>query len=269
MLYAIPAVILQWTEEDQAELMSSNQLYRISYIAILTAILVALPAHANNLLSNGSFENPVVDPSSQCGPYADCFGYHNSTPGNDFIGQWLLLPNAPIPSGWAAVMVTGPNYHEANNATGAPLFFHAQDGQQALDLTGEGNQGDWNGVKQTVSTTPGSKYDLSFYLGHQYSGAPGYSTGPSGLNLYVDGQWAGLFTNDHDRLNDISWQGFSYDFTASGTSTTIAFQNANAYGNNYSGLDNVSLHSVPEPGTLALLFTGIVGLIGMSRRRRS
>lgn len=249
--------------------MGSKKLYRNFYcFVLLTAFLSAAPLRAGNLISNGSFEDPVVNPGSQCGPFTDCFGYHNATPGNDFIGEWLLLPNPPTSSGWAAVMVTGYNYQETNNATGAPLYFHPIDGLQALDLTGEGNQGDWNGIKQTVDTTPGMLYDLTFYLGHQYSGAPGYDNGPAALNLYIDGNWAGLFTNDHDKLNDISWQYFSYDFTASGDQTTIAFQNANAFGNNYSGLDGVALNSVPEPGTLVLLGTGFLGLIGAMRSRK-
>ena len=250
--------------------MGNTTLYgRIYRITILTAcFFVVIPARANNLISNGSFETPGVNPQSQCGPYADCFGYHNATLGNDFIGAWLLLPNAPIPSGWAAVMVTGYNYQETNNDTGAPLNFHPENGWQALDLTGEGNQGTSNGVKQTVSTVPGKRYDLSFYLGHQYSDAPGYANGPAALNLYVDGQWARLFTNDQNTFDDVNWQLFSYDFTAGSTSTTIAFQNATAYGNNYAGLDNVSLTSVPEPASLVLLGMGLAGLVSLRYRRK-
>ncbi len=242
---------------------------RKSASLIIAALLSVIPAAANNLLADGSFEAPYVNPAWHCGPYADCAGYHNSTPGNDYIGAWLLLPNAPIPSGYSAVMVTGPAYTEPNFATGAQLNFTAEDGSQALDLTGEGNQGKWNGVKQTVATTPGQKYDLSFYLGHQWGFAPGYETYPAALNLYVNGSWAGLFTNgDNTNVNDISWLFESYVFTADSNWTTIAFQNATDSHNQYAGLDNVSLTSVPEPGSLLLLACGIAGLIGTMKLRR-
>jgi hypothetical protein len=236
-------------------------------VLIAVSLLWVAPALANNILVNGSFESPVVNPAWHCGPFADCAGYHNAVDGNDYIGAWLLLPNTPTENGYAAVMVTGPTYHETDNYTGAHLNFTPQDGNQALDLTGEGNQGTWNGVKQTVATSPGQTYYLTFYLGHQWGLAPGYEVSPAAVTLYVNGDSVGLFTNSrNDRIDDITWLFESYTFTADSNWTTIAFQNATDSHNQYAGLDNVSLAQVPEPGALLLLTCGIVALAALLRR---
>ena len=235
---------------------------------LMITLLWVTPSRANNLLIDGSFEDPIINPMWHCGPYADCAGYHNGVPGNDYVGAWLLLPNPPIESGYAAVMVTGPNYRETNNYTGAQLNFTPENGDQALDLTGEGNQGTWNGVKQTVATTPGQQYALTFYLGHQWGYAPGYETYPAALTLYINGDVAGLFTNgDNTNVSDITWLFESYTFTADSAWTTIAFQNATDSHNQYAGLDNVSLAAVAEPASLLLLGCGI-GFVGVMKRFR-
>ena len=131
-----------------------------------------------------------------------------------------------------------------------------------MDLTGEGNQGTTNGIKQSVATLPGSSYTLTFWVGHQYSLAPGYLGGPGAVGLYLNGLSVGSFANSRDTFEDVNWMPFSYTFTASGSQTVSAFLNDTPVGNNYSGLDNVSLVAdVPEPGSLALSVIGLVGIL--------
>ena len=233
------------------------------------------PAYANslNLLVNGSFENPVVPGNSLCGVYPSCIGFHNGVAGNDNIGGWQLIGKGgidsnglPIPDAPPTIMLLGYNYAEINSLTNSTLFFHPQQGLQSVDVTGEGNQGTTNGIKQVVNTSPGAVYNLSFWVGHQYSYAPGFLNGPGALELYIDGQSIGSFLNFGNTVDDVTWQAFQYSFTASSNQTVIAFVNATPVGNNYAGLDNVSLVSVPEPMSIVLLGLGAAGL-SLARRK--
>jgi hypothetical protein len=239
--------------------------------------LLNLPAYADglNLLVNGSFEQPIVSTASSCGPYSSCLGFHNGVAGNDNIGGWQLIGKGgvdingdPIPGASATIMVLGSGYTEPFGASTSTLGFHPQDGLQSVDLTGEGNQGTTNGIKQSVGTTPGAVYDLTFWLGHQDSSAPGYTLGPGSIALYIDGTLARTYDNSFNTPQDVTWRPFSHKFTASSPFTVLAFLNNTSAGNNYAGLDNVSLTAVPEPCSLLLLGMGITGLAARLRRPR-
>ncbi len=241
-------------------------------LILLAFFAITCPLYAANLLGNGGFESPVVPSSSQCGPYFNCIGYLNGV--GDHVGPWLVIGTAgidifgnPIPNSPASLLLTNANYVEPNGATGATLFFHPEEGLQALDLTGEGNQGTGNGVKQTVATFAGQEYFLTWWVGHQYNQAPGYLNGPAEIALYIDGVHIIDVGTGNNTVNDVTWQEFSYSFTAGGNATTIAFLNDTPVGNNYAGLDNVTLQAVPEPGTLALLAIGLSG--ALARRKRA
>ena len=237
---------------------------------LATALLVsciAAPAAQANLILNGSFESPIVPSSSlSCGVAfnTQCQGYYShdqiNPPASALfdIAGWSVIGLGGA-DGVAVVMQLGNGYTEG------ALHFDAQDGTQSLDLTGEGNQGA-NGVKQSFSSTPGGQYVVSFYLGHQDSSQEGYA-GASSLGLYIDGSLVTAFSNSDVTSQDVDWNQFAYSFTAASNLTTLAFLNATGVGNNFTGLDDVVLLQVPEPGTLALLGAGLAGLFFLRRRK--
>jgi len=181
---------------------------------------VGLPAYAN-LLTNGSFE----------------FG--NFVPdGNDTMS---LAAGATDMTGWtvenAALAWIGP----AN-----PFSLTASDGSYFLDLTGYHDDAPYAGVQQTISTTIGAQYQLSFDLGTD----PTYDA--AAVSVVVTGG-AGPTTFTSNPLSANQWQTFQYDFTATSASTTIELDGQASTNQKYIGLDNVSVVAIPEPGTLTLV----------------
>lgn len=221
-----------------------------SLVASLTALsLAAAFAPINiakaNLILDGSFETPGVGS-----------GAYQSYNIGSTIGAWTVVGDGTNP----AITQFDTNYTEG------PLSFLAQEGNQGIDLTGPGYHGH-NGVSQVVATVAGTLYNLSFWVGNQDNAALFYPLASS-VELYVDGGFIQLFTNNDNTANALNWKKIDSQFTAAGPTTTIAFYNGTPAGDNMVGLDNVDLEAVPEPGT-ALFGIACVGVAAMRRRRRA
>jgi hypothetical protein len=255
----------RWTRHRRK--MGNARFLNVVFGCVFGAYLATASAASANLLVNGSFEEPTVPGSSSCGPYSNCLGFNVG----DNIAGWTVVGKGGAP-GVPVVMSLGSNYTEPDNSgNNATLHFYPVHGAQSLDLTGEGNQGLTNGIKQSVTTIAGDLYELSFFVGNQYDQAPGYA-GASSIVLYIDGIAVETLTNPDNTAENVNWMQFVYDFTALTNVTTIAFLNGTGVGNNYAGLDNVVFAplniTVPEPGTLAL-FLGGLGALSVLRRRKT
>jgi hypothetical protein len=84
--------------------------------------------------------------------------------------------------------------------------------------------------------------------------------------LQINSVDEGAFSNSNSTSNDVNWKLFTFDFTPTVASNTIGFSNATPVGDNYDGLDNVSLDLAPEPSSVGLLT--ITSLAALPRRRR-
>ena len=247
-------------------------------LAAAASLTVAPAAHAN-LLVNGSFDLPPVPSSSlTCGAVFNtaCQGYFSPDqpgfpghPSDDIAGWSVIGKGGGV--GTAVIMQLGNGYTEPDFGNGKTLHFFAQNGTQSLDLTGEGNEG-YNGVKQSISSVIGDEYRLSFYVGHQYSQAPGYGNGtliPSSVDFWLNGVFINTYTNTTDTPENVSWQKFIYNFSATDILTTFAFISSTPLGNNYAGLDNVIVRDVTnvvaEPGSLPLLAVGMAVFVFVGR----
>src|SRR5438105_1537310 len=157
---------------------------------------LGLPSHTHaNLLVNGSFETPVVTPGT----------FANFTTNSTAITGWTVF-------GPAVSVVSG-------TFTSGALSFPAQDGVQWLDLTGP-TSGPSEGVNQTVTTTPGQTYNLSFYVGNIVGGGFGST---STVGVLVNGSQIATETNSTPGTT-LNWKLFTVPFTAASASTIIGFQ---------------------------------------------
>ena len=214
------------------------------------SLMAATTAQAVELIVNGGFEvnRPVA-------------------------GGTINYSGAAGPTGWAHVGRTVTALDTAY--TEGPTVFFAHTGNVSMDLTGPSNTGPTSGLAQTVATSTGQFYRLSFWLGNAQSTAVQSYNLASSLTLQIDGGMATTFSNADITSNGNNWRQFSHDFAAAGALTTITFRNATPLTDNQTGLDDVSLTAlavqpavVPEPTTWALMIGGF-GLVGAALRRRA
>jgi hypothetical protein len=205
---------------------------------VLASLLAATAADAN-LLTNGSFElGSFVDQGKDT---------MSLNPGSTTITAWTVVTDT---TAWI-----GPKN---------PFNLTASDGQFFLDLTNYQLGAPFAGVTQTVATTPGATYALSFDLG----GSNIWGR-PDGLTASAAGTSMTFTTPTTGTAND--WYHETLKFVATGSSTAITLQGASGF--NYIGLDNasvdlVSMPTVPEPGTWAMMAAGLALLAGARLRAR-
>jgi hypothetical protein len=167
-----------------------------------------------------------------------------------------LDPGSTAMTGWTVVNGTLAWIGPTNPFNGLT----AQNGGYFLDLTGYHDNVPYGGVSQTIATTAGGHYALTFYLGSsaQY-GVPDSITASAGSA-------SGTFTSTDPTSNN-AWQLETLLFTATGPSTLISLVGNS--GNQYIGLDNVAVEAVPEPSTWAMLIVGFLGVGVMAYRRNN
>lgn len=223
-----------------------NKSYIVSAILGIIASSAITSANAANLLVNGDFESPIVGRGTFT-PYGS----------GGSIGGW----NVSGPSN--GILHIETSYVESG------IAFPAQAGLQWVDLTGIGNLGPTAGISQTVATTIGQRYSLSFWVGNADGTGNSFYTLPSTVNLSLNNGAFTSFTNSDTTPFTTNWKLFSTSFIASRNLTTIGFFNGTPLGDSAGGIDsvNLSLSAIPEPVSWVLMIVGF-GLIGMKMRFR-
>ena len=152
-----------------------------------SVFLVAGSARAN-LISNGSFEGPLVP-----------------------VGTFSLFsPGSTGITGWTVTGPPGANVAVVSTAfTQNGVAFEAEDGGQWLDLTGFAANST-EGLTQTVATTAGNSYALTFFVGNTTGG--GFFGTTSTTILKINGTQEGTFTNDAPAPANVNWKQFTDTF---------------------------------------------------------
>jgi hypothetical protein len=215
-------------------------------IAVCTFSMVVGIARGNPI-TNPSFETPTVATG----------GFTNYVTGSTSITGWTV-------TGPGGVSIVSGTFNQ-NGVT-----FNAEDGIQWLDLTGDGSNST-EGVQQSVATTSGTNYVLTFYVGNTTGGGIFGTTSTVGLD--INGAQVNTYENSNTDATGLNWEQFTYSFMATGASTTIGFVNLDPSGDNSNGLDLVDLEvgtvsTVPEPATVGLVGLALVAVVFKKRQSR-
>jgi hypothetical protein len=212
--------------------------------AVVAATLVSENAARADLLVNGSFENTA-----------------NFSDGGGDVTE--LGVGSTAMTGWT-VINTDISWIGPTNSFG--LTASPGGGNFFLDLSGFHNGNPAGGLQQTVSTTIGGIYLLTFQLGSD----PSFGL-QDGVSVTAGSATQSFATTNNGSQSNL-WQQEQLSFTATSTSTIISI--LGNLGENYVGLDDVSLiqtggvSAVPEPSTWAMMILGFCGLGFMAYRRK-
>lgn len=178
--------------------MDTNDKNPYSFCFVPSATGVTSDMH--NLVSNGDFETPVI------------------------AGQWTGYGQGESMGAWSV----SSGSIDIVSSSGWP----SESGKQSLDLAGSES----GSISQTISTTPGQEYVLTFYL----SGNPGSSTTKS-IDVYWDGNKIGSYSAEQiGSFSDMKWKKITVkDIVAKGTKTDLRFTDSSASGGWGAAIDYV------------------------------
>jgi hypothetical protein len=231
-------------------------------ILALAFLTLAMAAQASNLVVNGDFETTTNGPNFQFDNNTVATGWTSN--GYNFIFASGAADTVGATGQFGNLQLWGPgngsnNGLPATSPTGGN--FVAADG--AFEVSP---------IQQTINgLTPGNSYTVDFWwAGAQQSGFTGATTEQWQVSL-------GGQTQSTVVLNNVShgftgWQSQSFTYTATSSSEVLSFLAVGTPAGvpPFVLLDGVSLNansSVPEPGTLTLLFGGLMGGLGVIKSR--
>ena len=204
------------------------------------ALCSVVPAFAAaNLVTGASVESAAVAP-----------GAWATFSGSD-LPAWLALPGDSI---------------EVRNGIGGT----ARQGVNFVELDSTHNRS----MLAASSTVVGHAYSLSVHYSGRSTRAddnPGVTSGvvpgsSDGLSVSVAGTTVNLVSPANTTLDNL-WAFYTATFVGTSKSMSLLFAATGDNDSHGGSLDNVSVTPVPEPTTLAMMGAGLLGLVGLGRRR--
>ncbi|MDR7269589.1 hypothetical protein J2X20_002218 [Pelomonas saccharophila] len=203
----------------------------LSLLALIAfgSTALAAPVPASNLLVNGSFEGTTVA-----------------------NGGWVNVGTTP---GWTWLAGPGTGFEIRNNIAGK-----AQDGLNYIELDTNGN----TTIGQYLDNlSAGARYELSFW----YAPREFQAASTNGVQAFWNGVQLGATLSGLGGSGN-EWTEYRFSLTAQAGRNLLSFASTGASDSLGGNLDNVSLHRVPEPGSLALTFAALAGCLLLPRSLR-
>jgi hypothetical protein len=281
-----------------------RNIFGIGSVVVLSA--VATTAHAQNLLTNGSFEifrgNNSTTQASITGATGTGLGsgIAGGTGGGSSVNRVTVgaatLTNTTDLNGWkitsgirnnagvitggatGGIEVVGSSWSYTGNSGAA-----TNNGFQSVSLSGLGG----SMISQTVSVVAGQRYAIDYWYAAEATNFYNNAGAPAARNLAYDIVIDGVVTG-RDNIavasqsyvnnlgvtvartqSNMGWKFAHYEWKATTTGTVdIGFAMQTGFTNGIA-LDNVSMHvMLPEPGTFVLAGLGLLPLGYMISRRR-
>jgi choice-of-anchor C domain-containing protein len=172
--------------------------------ALAASIALAGSAQAFDGLANGSFETGAFNGGG--------------------LGYQALDAGAAALTGWTVA---------SGSIDWIDSYWQAQDGSKSLDLDGNAP----GAISQTVATTVGNTYFVSFYLAGNANGGPVVKT----LTVSATGAAPATYSFDVSNTSNavMGWRLEGYSFVATSASSTLTFASGDTAGDTGPALDNV------------------------------
>ncbi|HWJ39468.1 MAG TPA: PEPxxWA-CTERM sorting domain-containing protein, partial [Sphingomicrobium sp.] len=126
-------------------------------------------------------------------------------------------------------------------------------------------QGGMGSISQNLATSAGQIYTLSFAYSRNLFNP---SITSASAEVLLNGVLFAIVTHNSGTNANLDWQIFSRNFTATGATTTLTFNNLTGGVNEGILLDAISVAPVPEPATWAMMLLGFFGIGAVVRRTR-